>query len=30
VSCAVHLVRLGQALARRRKGEAVRSWLAEG
>jgi phosphatidylglycerophosphate synthase len=30
VSCAVHLVRLGQALARQRKGEPVRSWLAEG
>jgi hypothetical protein len=28
VSCAVHLVRLGQAVARQRKGEPVRSWLA--
>jgi phosphatidylglycerophosphate synthase len=30
VSCLVHLVRLGQALARKRNGEVVRSWLAEG
>jgi phosphatidylglycerophosphate synthase len=27
-SCLVHLVRLAQALARKRKGEPVRSWLA--
>jgi phosphatidylglycerophosphate synthase len=30
VSCAVHLVRLFQALARKRRGEPVRSWLADG
>jgi phosphatidylglycerophosphate synthase len=29
VSCLVHLVRLVQALARQRKGEPVRSWLAD-
>ena len=29
VSCLVHLVRLGQALARKRRGRPVRSWLAE-
>jgi phosphatidylglycerophosphate synthase len=28
-SCLVHLVRLGQALVRKRKGEPVRSWLSE-
>jgi hypothetical protein len=28
VSCLVHLVRLVQAIARKRKGEAIRSWLA--
>ena len=29
VSCLVHLVRLFQALARQRKGETIRSWLAD-
>jgi hypothetical protein len=29
VSCLVHLVRLIQALARQRKGEAITSWLAD-
>jgi phosphatidylglycerophosphate synthase len=29
LSCLIHLVRLGQALARKRKGEPVRSWLSE-
>ena len=28
-SCLVHLIRLGQALARKWKGEPVRSWLSE-
>jgi phosphatidylglycerophosphate synthase len=28
-SCLVHLVRLGQACLRRRKGEPIRSWLAD-
>jgi hypothetical protein len=29
LSCLVHLVRLFQAWARQRKGETVRSWLAD-
>ena len=29
VSCLVHLVRLFQALARQRRGETIRSWLAD-
>ena len=29
ISCFVHLARLGQALARRRRGETIRSWLSE-
>ena len=29
VSCLVHLARLLQALARRRRGEPVRSWLSD-
>jgi hypothetical protein len=29
VSCLVHLVRLFQAWARKRRGEPVRSWLAD-
>jgi phosphatidylglycerophosphate synthase len=30
VSCLVHLVRLGQAVSRKRRGEPIRSWLADG
>lgn len=29
VSCLIHLVRLVQAIARKREGESIRSWLAE-
>ena len=30
LSCAVHFVRLVQAMARQRRGEVVTSWLAQG